>query len=141
MPFILCICNVKYLGVPYVRIEYMPSVIIKADVPAYGGRSIGKLNGKIVMIKGAIPGEISEVRLEEEKKDYSLGAAVSILTPSPDRCVPDCGYFGSCGGCQLQYITYRRQVMLKEEILRDCIKRIAKAGTELSPSMVGPSPW
>src|SRR5271169_6861684 len=122
----------------------MPVHTIKADVPAYGGRSIGKLNGKIVMIKGAIPGEISEVRLDEEKKDYSLGTAVSILTPSPDRCVPDCGYFGSCGGCQLQYITYRRQVLLKEEILRDCIKRIAKAGTgspSLAPSMVGPSPW
>ncbi len=119
----------------------MPLETIKADVPVYGGRSIGRLNGKIVMIKGAIPGEIAEVRLEEEKKDYSLGTAVSILTPSPDRCVPECGYFGSCGGCQLQFIAYKRQVRLKEEILRDCIRRIAKAGTELSPSMVGSSPW
>src|SRR5271157_1240424 len=123
MPFILCICNVKYLGVPYVRIEYMPSVIIKAEIPAYGGRSIGKLNGKIVMIKGAIPGEMAEVILEEEKKDYSLGTAVSIHNPSPDRCMPECGYFGLCGGCQLQYIACSRQVQLKEEILSDCIKR------------------
>jgi len=119
----------------------MPVVTIKAEIPAYGGRSISKLNGKIVMIKGAIPGETAEVVLEEEKKDYSLGTAVSISSPSPDRCVPECGYFGLCGGCQLQYIAYSRQVLLKEEILRDCIKRIAKAETELSPSIVSSNSW
>lgn len=119
----------------------MPSVTIKAYAPAYGGRSIGKLNGKIVMIKGVIPGEMAEVRLEEEKKDYSLGNAISILTPSADRCEPECGYFGICGGCQLQFITYKRQVRLKEEILTDCIKRIARAEVELAPSMVSTSPW
>lgn len=119
----------------------MPVVTIKAEVPAYGSRSIGKLNGKIVMIKGAIPGEVAEVRLDEEKKDYSLGTAVSIHTPSPDRCEPGCAHFGLCGGCQLQHIAYSRQVRLKEEILRDCIKRIAKAEKELSPSMAGSNPW
>ncbi|HXW69186.1 MAG TPA: TRAM domain-containing protein, partial [Dissulfurispiraceae bacterium] len=119
----------------------MTAVTIKAELPAYGGRSIGRLNGKIVMIKGAIPGETAEVILEEEKKDYSLGTAVSISVPSPDRCIPECGYFGLCGGCQLQYIAYSRQVRLKEEILRDCIKRMAKAETELSPSLLGSSPW
>ena len=119
----------------------MPIVTIKAEIPAYGGRSIGKLNGKIVMIKGAVPGEEAEVILEEEKKDYSLGTAVSIHNPSPDRSIPGCGYFGSCGGCQLQYISCSRQVLLKEDILRDCIKRIAKAEAGLSPSIVSSSPW
>jgi 23S rRNA (uracil1939-C5)-methyltransferase len=119
----------------------MPVVTIKAEIPAYGGRSISKLNGKIVMIKGAIPGEVAEVMLEEEKKDYILGTAVSILSPSPDRRIPECGYFGLCGGCQLQYIAYNRQVRLKEEILRDCIKRIAKSETELAPSIVNARPW
>src|SRR5208283_783448 len=132
----------SYPGFPrYGTIKQMPVVTIKAEIPAYGGRSIGRLNGKIVMIKGAIPGETAEVILEDEKKDFSLGTAVSIPLPSPDRCVPECGYFGLCGGCQLQYISYSRQVRLKEEILRDCIKRIAKAETELSPSLVSSSPW
>jgi 23S rRNA (uracil1939-C5)-methyltransferase len=119
----------------------MPAVTIIAESPAYGGRSIGRLNGKIVMVKGVIPGETAEVKLEEEKKDYSLGTAVTILEPSPDRCAPECVYFGLCGGCQLQYITYSRQVRLKEEILSDCIKRIAKIEKGLSSSMVGSSPW
>src|SRR5208337_2208150 len=112
----------------YGTIIQMPVVTIKAEIPAYGGRSIGKLNGKIVMIKGAIPGEMAEVILEEEKKDYSLGTAVSIHNPSPDRCMPECGYFGLCGGCQLQYIACSRQVQLKAEI-------------ELSPSIVSAGPW
>jgi 23S rRNA (uracil1939-C5)-methyltransferase len=119
----------------------MPAVTIKAEIPAYGGRSIGKLNGKIVMIKGAIPGEEAEVILEEEKRDYSLGTAVSIHNPSPDRCIPRCCYFGLCGGCQLQYIACNCQIRLKEKILRDCIERIAKTETELSPSIVNSIPW
>ncbi|MGO9016168.1 MAG: class I SAM-dependent RNA methyltransferase [Dissulfurispiraceae bacterium] len=119
----------------------MPLITIKAEIPAYGGRSISKLHGKVIMIKGAIPGETAEVKIEEEKKDYSLGTAVSIPNPSPDRCVPECGYFSLCGGCQLQFIAYSRQVRLKEEILRDCIKRIAKTEMELSPSIVSSSPW
>jgi 23S rRNA (uracil1939-C5)-methyltransferase len=119
----------------------MLSVVVKADVPGYGGRSIGKLNGKVVLIKGAIPGEVAEVIIEEEKRDFSLGTAVSIISTSPDRCDPPCRYFGSCGGCQLQYIDYSRQVRLKEEILSDCLKRIAKTEKQLSPSLKGAYPW
>ncbi|MBF0557847.1 MAG: class I SAM-dependent RNA methyltransferase [Nitrospirae bacterium] len=114
---------------------------IKAESPAYGGRSIGKLNGKIVMIKGAIPGEVVKVRIEEDKKDYSLGTAVSLDVVSPQRCVPECIYFGACGGCQLQFMTHELQVSIKEKILTDCIKRITKIDTELSPSVVSSSPW
>lgn len=119
----------------------MKTVTIKAESPSYGGRSIGKLNGKVVMIKGAIPGEMCEVKIEEEKKDYDAGVATSILTPSADRCLPECPYFDSCGGCQLQFITYERQVLLKEEILRDCLRRIAKIEIQPSPSIVGSNPW
>lgn len=119
----------------------MSAVTIKADSPAYGGRSIGKLNGKVVMIKGAIPGEIAKVSIDEDKKDYCLGTAVSLEVVSPDRCVPGCGYFGECGGCQLQFIRYDRQVRIKEEILADCIKRIAGIEAPLSPSVKGAGPW
>lgn len=117
----------------------MSVVTIKADSPAYGGRSIGKLKGKIVMIKGALPGEVAKVSIEEDKKDYCLGTAVSLDVISLDRCTPECGYFGVCGGCQLQFITYDRQVRIKEEILTDCIKRIAKVESALSPSIINPS--
>lgn len=101
-------------------------VTLKAELPAYGGLSIGKWKGKVVFIKNAIPDEAVEAALEEEKKDYYTASTTKILEPSPDRIAPQCKFFGSCGGCQLQYISHQRQIRLKEEILKDSLKRIGK---------------
>lgn len=113
---------------------------IKAETPAYGGITIGRHDGKVVMIKGAIPGETVEARVDEEKKDYSTATVVRVVEPSPDRVEPPCGHFGLCGGCQLQYIAYGRQVTIKEEVLRNTILRIAKLDVALSDPLTG-EPW
>ncbi|MFV1977499.1 MAG: class I SAM-dependent RNA methyltransferase, partial [Candidatus Scalindua sp.] len=116
--------------------------ILKADLPAYGGLSIGRCEGKVVMIKGAaLPEEIVEVNIEEEKKDYYIASVTRIIEPSPYRIEPACNFFGSCGGCHLQYISYKRQVQLKEEILRDCLKRLAKIEIDLAESIIHDNPW
>ncbi|MCL4455836.1 MAG: class I SAM-dependent RNA methyltransferase [Nitrospirae bacterium] len=115
----------------------MAVVTLKAESPAYGGLSIGRWKGKIVFIKGVVPGETIEAEIEEEKKDYYKASAVKIAEYSPDRIKPLCRYFGACGGCQLQYISYQRQIRLKEEILKDCLKRLAKIEINLSESLAG----
>ena len=120
----------------------MASLILKVDRPAYGGLSIGKHEGKIVMISGAaLPGETVEVTVEDEKRDYIKASVRTILEPSPLRIEPACKYFGSCGGCQLQHIPYEMQINLKEDILRDCLKRLAKTETGLSAPLIDGDPW
>ena len=112
------------------------------DSPAYGGFFIGRHEGKVVMIKGAvIPGEKAEVSIEEEKKDYIAASVKRIIEPSPHRIKPACDYFGTCGGCHLQYISYEKQVQLKEDILRDCLRRLAKIDPVLSESIIDNNPW
>ena len=112
------------------------------DSPAYGGFFIGRHEGKVVMIKGAvIPGEKAEVSIEEEKKDYIAASVKRIIEPSPHRIKPACDYFGTCGGCHLQYISYEKQVQLKEDILRDCLNRLAKIDIGLSESIIDNNPW
>ena len=113
-------------------------IIIKADFPAYGGLAVGRLEGKVVLVKGAIPGETVEAVVEREKKDYCLASAVKILEPSPDRVVPECG--SNCGGCQLQYVAYGRQVRLKEEVLKETLRRTARLEVELAAPLTG-EPW
>lgn len=113
------------------------SCTVKANFPIYGGYAIGRANGKVIHIKGAIPGETVEVRILEEKGDYSVASVVSVLEPSADRIRPDCRYFGYCGGCHLQYIASERQIVLKEQVLSDCLKRIAKIDIALSKSITG----
>ncbi|MGD1075422.1 MAG: TRAM domain-containing protein, partial [Thermodesulfovibrionales bacterium] len=84
---------------------------IKAESPVYGGYVIGR-DGKVVFIKGAIPGELVEVALEDKKKDYCLASVKNVVEPSPFRRQPPCRVFGVCGGCQLQFVEYERQVSL-----------------------------
>jgi 23S rRNA (uracil1939-C5)-methyltransferase len=94
------------------------------------------------MIKGAVlPGETVEINIENEKRDYLTASAGKIIDPSSYRIKPACIYSGSCGGCHYQHIPYDLQVRLKEEILRDCLRRLAKIETEISASVIAGNPW
>lgn len=117
------------------------SPIVEASSSAYGAFSLGRLNGKIVLIKGVIPGERVEVIIKEKRKDFYIADVSKVLESSPDRINPPCEYFGVCGGCQLQYINYKRQIKIKEEILQDCLRRIGKIEIELSEPLFHEDPW
>ena len=86
-----------------------PSPVISADIPVYGGYVIGR-DEKVVFIRGAIPGELVEIAVEEKKRDYSIASVTNVIEPSPFRRQPPCGIFGICGGCQLQHIQYEKQL-------------------------------
>jgi 23S rRNA (uracil1939-C5)-methyltransferase len=81
-----------------------------------------------------------EVRIDEDRKDYSTATVTKVLEPSPDRVSPPCVYFGRCGGCHLQFISYPHQIKLKEEVLKGSLRRIAKLDVQLSDPLSG-EPW
>ncbi|MBI4826240.1 MAG: class I SAM-dependent RNA methyltransferase [Nitrospirae bacterium] len=115
---------------------------LKIERPAYGNVYIAKLEGKVVMVSGqTMPGETVEVTVDKDRKDYITATVSRIIEPSPDRVKPECEYFGICGGCHLQHIPYEQQIKMKEDILSNCLKRIAKTEIDLSESLVGNSPW
>lgn len=118
------------------KTEEEPLLSLRVETPVYGGYTIGR-DGKVIFIKGAIPGESVEIAIKETKKDYSIGEVTRVLEPSEFRRVPPCPYFGLCGGCQLQYIQYERQVTIKEEILKDSLQRIGKLLIENLSSVTG----
>jgi 23S rRNA (uracil1939-C5)-methyltransferase len=113
---------------------------LTAGPPAYGGYTVARLSGKVVMLKGAIPGETVEAEVLQEKKDYSVAEVRTILEPSPERVEPPCPYFGACGGCQLQYASYTKQVRIKEEVLTSALRRIGKMELSLAEPLTG-QPW
>ncbi len=108
---------------------------IRAETPVYGGYVISR-DGKVMFIKGAIPGELVEVSIEDRRRDYSIASVRNIIEPSPSRRQPPCPVFGTCGGCQLQYMDYETQVSIKEEILRDTMRRIGDVNVELMSSVI-----
>jgi 23S rRNA (uracil1939-C5)-methyltransferase len=107
---------------------------LRAEIPVYGGYVIYR-DGGVVFIKGAIPGELVEVSVDEKKKDYSVASVAQVIEPSSHRRTPPCSVFGICGGCHLQFISYDRQVSMKEEILVDALRRIGGIEIHLLPPM------
>lgn len=110
--------------------------ILKAQTPAYGGYTIAR-DEKVIFIKGAIPGEVVEVEFAEKKRDYSVAQARAVLEPSEYRIDPKCPVFGMCGGCQLQFVAYEKQVSMKDEILLDACKRLGGFDIDLAPALTG----
>ncbi len=116
----------------------MSNVTLRAEAAVYGGFVIAR-EGGVVFIRGAIPGELVEASVQEKKRDYAVAEVREVIEPSDARITPPCEYFGRCGGCQLQFMTYERQLMLKAEVLLDCLKRIGGIERELvSPALSGP---
>lgn len=109
-------------------------LILESLSPAYGGYTIAR-DDKVVLIKGAIPGEKVEVEIEEQRRDYSVASVISVVEPSPFRVAPPCPVFGLCGGCQLQFIEYEKQLSIKSDILTDSLRRLGGIDMPLGPSL------
>ncbi|MCS7262148.1 MAG: class I SAM-dependent RNA methyltransferase [Aquificaceae bacterium] len=92
----------------------------------YGGYGLAQKEGKSLMVEYALPGEVVEVQVYQEKKDHAFARAVKVLLPSPARREAPCPYYQLCGGCQLQHMEYPAQLKAKEEILLETLERIGK---------------
>jgi 23S rRNA (uracil1939-C5)-methyltransferase len=93
---------------------------------AYGGDAVARHNGLAVFIPLAAPGERLRVRVVERKKSFARAVIEEVLIASPERRVPACRYFGECGGCQLQHITYEAQLEAKAMFVRDALSRVGQ---------------
>jgi 23S rRNA (uracil1939-C5)-methyltransferase len=89
------------------------------------GQAITHADGKVVFVEGALPGDVADVVITKDKKDFAVGRIHGINQPSDDRTEPFCQHFGTCGGCKWQHARYDAQARYKENIVADALKRIA----------------
>ena len=88
------------------------------------------------------PGDRVRVRIDQIRGKVAFASIVEIIEPSPVRVVPACRYFGRCGGCDFQQLTYEAQLDAKVEIIRDCLRRIAHLDFQVQiPITPSPKPW
>lgn len=90
---------------------------------AWGGKGLGRKNGKIFFVSKSVPKDKVLIKVTREKKDYGEGEIERIFYPSPDRISPICKDFNRCGGCQLQMMNYKSQIEGKEKIAREILRR------------------
>jgi tRNA/tmRNA/rRNA uracil-C5-methylase (TrmA/RlmC/RlmD family) len=109
---------------------------------AFGGEGVGRLDDFVVFVPFVVPGEHVEAELVEVKKRFARARLLRVTQPSPNRVTPKCPYFGECGGCQYQHISYAAQLEVKHKQISDLFQRIGGlAGTAIDPVQPCPQPY
>jgi len=99
-------------------------VTVTIEDMSHNGEGIGKADGYPLFIRHTIIGDKAEVKIMKAKKQYGYARLMKIITPSPHRVEPRCPYAGSCGGCQIQEMSYEEQLRYKEHKVRNNMSRI-----------------
>jgi 23S rRNA (uracil1939-C5)-methyltransferase len=109
---------------------------------AFGGEGVGRIDGQVVFVPFAVPGDLAEVEVLEVKKAFARGRALRILQPSADRIEPRCSAHGRCGGCCYQQLRYERQLALKETQAAEIFRRIGGIPEPpVKPILASPLPF
>lgn len=95
----------------------------------HDGHGIAALDGERVFVPGALPGERALLSLQRRRRRHGQASLVEVLEPAAERVEPPCEYFGRCGGCAVQHLSYEAQVRFKESVVRDALERIARLET------------
>ena len=112
---------------------------VRIEKLVYGGDGLAHHEGQTVFVPLVLPGELVRIASTARKKKFVRGRLDHVLEASPDRIVAPCPYFGRCGGCQYQHISYPAQLRYKADILRETLSRIGHVrwegpiGTHASP--------
>jgi 23S rRNA (uracil1939-C5)-methyltransferase len=113
-------------GVGAWNFPLMRIVDLKIEDIAFGGKGVGREQGKAVFVPYTIDGETVSAELIREKKQFAEAELVEVKESSPHRVTPQCPYFGRCGGCAYQHIDYEHQLAIKWRQVRDVLQRIGK---------------
>ena len=110
------------------------------------GEGIGKAEGYTLFVKDAVIGDVVEARITKCKKNYGYARVEKVVTPSPFRVEPKCPFHRQCGGCQIQAMSYERQLIYKQDKIRNDLLRIGGFTAEQIDAVMEPivgmdEPW
>lgn len=120
--------------------EYKKNDLVTVEITDMSneGEGIGKLSGYPFFIKDGIIGDVAQVRVTKVKKNYSYGRLEKVFTPSPFRVEPVCAFHKQCGGCQIQAMSYEKQLSFKQSKIRNNLIRIGGFSPDFIDSVMEP---
>ena len=118
------------------RKKYLLEKILVTGYAAEG-KSLARQDGKVIFIEGAVPGDVVDVFVSTNKKDYGEGRATHFHEYSTERTAPFCQHFGTCGGCKWQMLPYQKQLEYKQQEVAQNFRRIGKVELPEMMSIVG----
>ncbi|WKA55797.1 23S rRNA (uracil(1939)-C(5))-methyltransferase RlmD [Planococcus shixiaomingii] len=101
-------------------------LLVHVEDLTHDGAGVAKVEGYPLFIHGALPGEDVEVLVLKTLKSYGFAKMLEIKKASPFRVAAPCPVFDTCGGCQIQHLSYEGQMTFKRKLVRDAITRIGK---------------
>lgn len=116
---------------PTVRIEKL----------VYGGEGLGRVDGQVVLVPFVLPREEVSVKASRVKNGLLRGSVLKILESAPERIVPRCEYFGTCGGCHYQHSQYAFQLEQKRQILHETLRRVGGINYGDEIRLISAEPW
>ncbi|MDP9729669.1 23S rRNA (uracil(1939)-C(5))-methyltransferase RlmD [Alicyclobacillus tolerans] len=111
------------------------------------GEGVATLEGVTIFVPHLLPGEVANVRVQSAGRSFLRGEMIERLgTESKDRVHPPCSVFGQCGGCQLQHLSYRGQLLHKQKVVEHHLRRSLRGLTaienlQVQPTIASPSPY
>ena len=102
------------------------------------GQGLGRVDGWVVLVPFALPGETIRARIYRNDKNFSEADLVEVLVPSPHRVTPQCPLFTTCGGCQYQHLAYSEQIVWKRQQVQELLHHMAKVDLPVEPVTASP---
>ena len=120
--------------------EYKKNDLVTVKIEDIGtdGEGIGKTDGFTLFVKDAVIGDLVEAKILKSKKHYAYARLEKVITPSPFRTEPKCPYHRQCGGCQIQALSYEKQLEFKQNKIRNNLVRIGGFAEEFVDSVMEP---
>lgn len=118
---ILRVCHLPFT----IHFQKVTTAEVEIERILPGGLGLAHAEGRTIFVSLAAPGDVVRVNIERTRGKVAFASIIEIIKPSPVRIEPPCPYFGRCGGCDFQQLTYQAQLEAKLEIIRDCLRRIA----------------
>lgn len=128
--------------------SYGKNEIVRITIEDIGndGEGIGKADGYTLFVKDGVIGDVIDARITKCKKNYGYARVEKVVSPSPFRVEPKCPFHRQCGGCQIQAMHYERQLIYKQNKVRNHLQRIGGFPPEQIEAMMEPiigmeEPW
>jgi tRNA/tmRNA/rRNA uracil-C5-methylase (TrmA/RlmC/RlmD family) len=117
-------------------------VTVKIHDIAFGGEGVARLDDFVIFVSFVLVGEEVEVEITELKKRFARAKLIRVIQASLHRAIPECRYFGNCGGCQYQHIDYATQLQIKHKQIADLFQRIGGfSEAVIAPVVPCPTPY
>jgi 23S rRNA (uracil1939-C5)-methyltransferase len=99
-------------------------VELRVDSLAYGGNGVARLNGFVVFVRRALPGDTVRARVTKVRRNHAEAVSLAIVEPGAPRVEAPCEHYPACGGCRFQDLAYDAQLDAKAQQVREALRRI-----------------